>query len=213
MRERDHPTGGRIAWVRAHDEPELRHEPSADVLPAATGVARAVDAAMVLLVERLGLACRHDELVHTLPGLGVRVGREAGSDPAISSLPGGATIFGGERPDRADRDPHPLRVAWMGNDRVADEAARARLPAGTARVVAQARDVRPGLAAVVAPEQASGLGPGPDRPVGTGDVPDRRDLRAIVAVGQPFGGMGPGRAEILASEDGRSVPGRSAGGE
>ena len=124
-----------------------------------------------------------------------------------SQPPRSATILGGERADRADRDPHPLRVDRMGDDRVADEATGARLPARTAWVVAQARDVRPGLPAVVAPEEAGGLGARPDRPVGAGDVPDRRDLRTVVAVGQPFRRMGPGRAQVLASEDGRPVPG------
>ena len=70
----------------------------------------------------------------------------------------------------------------------------------------------PGRAAVVAPEEPGRLDAGVDRAVRRGDVPDRRDLRAVVAVGQTLRGMAPRGPEVVAPEDGRSVPRRAAAG-
>src|SRR6185295_2629263 len=81
-----------------------------------------------------------------------------------------------------------------------------------AGVVAQAVEMGPRLAAVVAPEQAGRLDAGVDRAVGRGHVPDGRDRRALVAVGHPLRGVGPRRAEVVAPEHGRAVPRRATAG-
>src|SRR6266550_6724978 len=148
MAERDHPAGVRVSRVCPEHEPELGAQALADVLPALRAVGRSEHAAMVLLVEAVGLARRHCELVDALPRLGVRIRREAGQHAAVARLPGRAAVLGGERPDSADRHPHLLGVGGVGDDRVAYEAAGARLPAGPARVFAQTRDMAPVSAAV-----------------------------------------------------------------
>ncbi len=74
--------------------------------------------------------------------------------------------------------------------------------------------MRPGDAAVGAPEQTGGLDAGVDRAVRTGrEAPRGRDGLAVVAVGQADRRVGPGRAEVRAAEDGRAVPRAAAGRE
>ena len=77
---------------------------------------------------------------------------------------------------------------------------------GAAGVVRQPLDVGPGGAAVGGPEQARGLDAGVDGIEAGRHVPDRHDLGAVVAVGEPLAGVGPRLAEVVAAQDGGSVP-------
>ena len=175
-------------------------------------VGRAVLAAVVLLVEPLRIAGGHHELVDALPGDRQRVRHEIGPDAGVARLPGQAAVTGLERPDRRDRDPHPVRVGGMGHDRVEDQPACSGLPGRPARMVRQALDVGPRPAAIVAPEQTGDPDPGVHAAMSGRDVPDGADLRAVFAVGQAVARLGPRLAEVVAPEDGRSVPGRAAAG-
>ena len=141
-------------------------------------VVGAVDAAVVLLVERLRLAGRRDQLVDALAELRGRARHEVGPDAPVARLPGRAAVARLEGPDGGDADPHPPRVGGVGHDRVEDQAAVAGLPLRPRRVVGQAGHVGPGRAAVVAPEEPGRLDAGEDGAVGGGHVPDRRDRRA-----------------------------------
>ena len=91
--------------------------------------------AVVLLVERLGLAGRHRELVDALAGLRVRVRAEVGADALVARLPGRAAVARLEHADRRDPDPRPLRVGRVRDDRVEDQPAGAGLPGRAGLVV------------------------------------------------------------------------------
>ncbi len=104
-------------------------------------------------------------------------------------------------------------VVRMGDDRVQDQPARAGLPLWLRWVFAQARDVRPGLAAVFAAEQSRRLGAGIERAVGLGHVPDRAHLGAVRAVVDAAARLRPGGAVVGAAKDGRAVPGVAAAGK
>ena len=109
-RERDHPGRGRVARVGDHREAEVRREAARDLRPRRAAVVGAVDAAVVLLVERLGLAGRRHELVDALAELRRRPGDEVGADAAVPRLPRRPAVARLERPDGRDPDPHPPRV-------------------------------------------------------------------------------------------------------
>src|SRR4051812_26200026 len=87
-----------------------------------------------------------------------------------------------------------------------DQATIARLPLGARRVIRQSLDVRPGLATVAASEQAGRFDARVDRAVRCGQVPDRGDLRPVLAVGEARGRLSPGRAHVRAAPDRRAVP-------
>ena len=140
-------------------------------------------------------------------------GWKPGPNARVARLPRRAAVPGLEDADGRDADPHAVRVLAMGDDGVQDQAAGARLPFRPGRVVGQPLDVLPGGAAVAAAEQAGGLDARVDRVVGRGDVPDRLELRAVVAVRQALAGVGPGPTEVVAAPDGRPVPRAAAAGE
>ena len=193
-------------------------KPNSDGRPAVissqvdAAVVGPVDAAVVLLVERLGLARGRDELVDALAELRGRAGHEVGPDAAVARLPRRSAVAGLEGPDGGDADPHPLRVGGVGHDRVEDEAAVAGLPRRPRRVLGQAGHVRPGRAVVVAPEEPGRLDAGEDRAVGSRHVPDGGDRRPVVAVGQAGRRVRPGLAEVVGAPDGRAVPRTPGGG-
>src|SRR5690348_2175779 len=75
-------------------------------------------------------------------------------------------------------------------------------------MVREALDVLPGLATVRALEEPRFLDAGVDGSVEAGGkAPDRRDLRAVVAVRHARRGVGPGRSAVIGSPHGRAVPG------
>ena len=148
------PSAGR-ADGRPSGKPNCDRQAGRDLLPLAAAVGRAVYAAMVLLVEQLAAVRRPSRACgRTGRSLGRGPGIEVGADALVARLPGRATVARLERPDGGDADPHPIRVGGVGDDRVEDQAAVARLPLGPARVVRQALDVLPRRATVAAPEQA-----------------------------------------------------------
>ena len=169
---------------------------------------------MVLLDQALRVGRIDQHLVHALPELG-RIARvEVGANALVARLPGLAAVGRLEGADR--RDAHP-QVVWVGRierDRVEDQAAVAGLPFRPAGMLAQARDVGPRLASVVAAEQAGRLDAGVDglAVCARREVPDVRDLSAVVAVGQAGARLCPGFAVVVAAEDSRAIPVAAAAG-
>ncbi len=193
-----------------HGKAEVGGKRAGDLLPLLATIVRAVHPAVVLLVEVLTTIGRHHELVDALAELGVALGRELGPDAAIAGRPGRAPVARLERADRRDPDPDASRVGGVGDDGVEDETTGAGHPAGPAGVVGQALDVGPGCAVVRAPEQTRRFDAGEDRPIRCGrHVPHGLDGRTVVAVRQPFAGVGPGLAHVFAAPDGRTEPGAS----
>src|SRR5689334_14469116 len=96
----------------------------------------------------------------------------------------------------------------MGHDGMEAQAAVAGLPFGPRRMLAQARDVAPGLAVVVRSEKAGRLDSGKHRAVraGVGELPDGGDLGFIVPVRQTSAGLGPVRAGVGGLPDRRAIP-------
>jgi len=90
------------------------------------------------------------DLVHALAELGVGIGLESGADPLVGRLEGLAAVLAQVVAAGRDAEVHPIAVA---NDGVQAEPAVARLPFSGVRVVADALDHLPGIAAVAAPEE------------------------------------------------------------
>ena len=149
---------------------------------AVAAVVRAVDAAVVLLEQHLGAVGMQASLWTHWPVSGRASGRKSARTPWFWATQRRAAVAGVERAHGRDADPHPVRVGRVGHDGMEDEAAVAGLPPRADGCAPQARDVRPGDAAVVAPEQARGLDARVERAVGGRDVPDRVDRRLVVAV-------------------------------
>ena len=156
-------TGVRVARVGDEREPEVGRQAVGDLLPGLRPVVRAVDAAMVPLVQRVRLTRRHRELVDALPGHREAVlGVELRADADVARLPRDAAVARLEDADRGDADPGPVGVGRVGDDRVEDEPAGTRPPGRAGRMVGQALDVRPGRPAVGAAEQPGRLDAGED---------------------------------------------------
>ena len=162
--ERQEEQRVRVAGMGGGGKAEARGQALLDARPAAAAILASVHAAMVLLVEPVGHARRHGQVVHALAGLGVALllGQEVAARAAVAGLPGPAAVRGVEHAAGRDRDPELLRVLGMGHQRVQDQPAAAGLPVRPRGMLAQAGDVAPGPAAVVAAEQARGLDPGID---------------------------------------------------
>ena len=94
----------------------------------------------------------------------------------------------------------------MRHQRMEDQPGAARPPVRPRRVVAQALDVPPGLAAVVAPEQPGRLDAGVEAARGRGHAPDRLDRLLALEIGETRARMGPARAQILGLPDRRAEP-------
>ena len=207
------PAGSRTGWAGRCAVTSVQVSPPS---------VRAVHPAVVLLVERLGLAGRGRELVDALPGDRVRVRVEVGADAAVARLPGRAAVLRLEDADRRDADPRPLRVGRVGDDRVQDEAAGAGLPgrsrsrgsSGPRRATRSRRGRRCGTGRPARRRRACrrrGSWPG-SRPWRSGWACRRRRGRPR-RVGQALARVGPGLAEVLAAPDGRAVPRRAAAGQ
>ena len=82
-----HAVSGSRGWVTSGNENSLGQAVVGQLDPVFAAVVGPVDAAVVLLVERVRLAGGHRELVDALPGDRVRIGHEAGPDPDVARLP------------------------------------------------------------------------------------------------------------------------------
>ena len=175
LAERDDPERVGVARMGHHREPEVGRQVAGDLLPRRRPVVRAIDAAVVALVERLRLAGGHRELVDALAGLREAVLRvELGADADVARLPRLAAVARLEDADGRDPDPRPVGVGRVGDDRVQDQPAGARPPGRSRRVVGQALDMPPGRAAVVAAEEAGRFDAGEQPAIGRRrEAPDR----------------------------------------
>ena len=106
---------------------------------------------------------RHHQAVHALAEfrIALLLGQEVGARAAVARLPGVAAVGGVEHAGRGDADPDLLRVvADASTSECRISPAPPRLPVRPRRVFAQAVDMPPGLAAVVAAEQPGRLDAG-----------------------------------------------------
>ena len=129
-------------------EPEVHPGDPGHRLPRAAAVVAAVDPAVVLEVEPLGVAGVAGHLVHALAELEVvSVGHEADDDPPVARLPRRAAVVGAVDAGRGDGDQQALRVVRVDEDGVQAQPTAARLPLRPVRVVPEARvrasNVRP----------------------------------------------------------------------
>ncbi len=100
----------------------------------------------------------------------------------------------------------------MGHERMQDQPAAARLPVRARRVIAQAGDVPPRFAIVVALEQPGRLDPGVQAGRGGRQAPHRLDRVFPGLVGETRAGVRPGRAQVFGLPHGRAEPGVPAAG-
>ena len=84
----------------------------------------------------------------------------------------------------------------MRDDGMQDQPCPARLPVRRGGMGAQAGDMGPGLAGVIAAEQSGGLDAGVDAAVAAGEAPDRLDRLLVRGIGDPLAGMGPFCPEV-----------------
>ena len=112
-----------------------------------------------------------------------------------------------EHAGRRDADPDLVLVMRMDDQRVQDQAGAAGMPVFARRVVPQSLDMRPGLAPIVAAEQAGRLHAGIEAAVARGEAPHRLDRLFAGLVGEAFAGMRPGLAEIgrISRPPGRTI--------
>ena len=123
-----HVSGSR-GWATIAN-PKSVGSAAGDLLPGRRAVVGAVDAVVVALVERLGLAGGHRELVDALAGLGEvgPSGLNSARTPTLRASHDVAAVARLEDADGRDPDPRPVRVGRVGDDRVEDEPAGARPP-------------------------------------------------------------------------------------
>ena len=90
----------------------------------------AVHAAMVLLVEPVGLARRHDQAMHALAEFRVVLAlrKEVGARAAVARLPGLAAVGGVKDAGRRNADPDLPVVLGVQNQRMQDQPGAARIP-------------------------------------------------------------------------------------
>src|SRR5690606_21861276 len=152
----------RITRVRRGREPEARRQPVLNAHPASAAVITAIHPAVVLLVEPVWLAGRHDHAMHALSVFGVSlILRQVVTPYAfIAGLPRLTAIFSVEHSSRRNGDPHLLLVGGMENDGMKDQATAAWLPIRPRRVIAEPRNVLPRPAAIIAAEEARRLDTG-----------------------------------------------------
>ena len=103
-------------------------------------------------------------------------------------------------------------VVGMRQQRVQDQPGAAGVPMRPRRMLLQALDVLPGLAAVVGAEQPGGLDPGIEAAVARSHAPHRLDRLGAGFVGQSLAGMRPALAEIAGFPDCRPEPFIAAAG-
>src|SRR5690242_15079605 len=106
---------------------ESRRQAGLDAMPAAAAIVAAIHAAMVLLIEPVGHAGRHDETVHALAVLGIALPlrQKVGTRPPVARLPGLAAIGAVEDAGGGDGDPKLPRILRVEHERMQDETAAA----------------------------------------------------------------------------------------
>src|SRR5262249_50693825 len=127
------------------------------------GVVAPHDVPVLLHEERVRARRAHRDAVHAVADLTFLVRELGRAQPLIDRAPGLAAVVGAKRARRGDRNGHPARVVGVDQDRVETEAAGARLPLRAGRVIAQARELLPVLAAVSRTEERGVLDAGVDR--------------------------------------------------
>ena len=105
----------RAVRVGHHGEAELGRQPRGDVLPGRAAVVGAVDAAVVLQVEPLGVGGVAGDLVHALAELRVvaLAGEELRLHPGVRRLPRRAAVLGDVHPARGQRREHARGVGGV----------------------------------------------------------------------------------------------------
>src|SRR5690606_17413823 len=201
-----------IARMNRRGEAEAGREAGLDALPAATAVITAVHAAVVLLIEPVRHSRRRHEAVHALPELRITLVLriEVGARAAVTRLPGLASVGSVEDARRRDRHPKLLLVLRVRHQTVEDEPGAARLPLRPRRMVAQAGQVVPRCAAVVAAEQPCRLHPGIKGLSGTPgrrrQAPHHLDRLLLRRVAESLARVRPAFPEVGGLPYGRAEP-------
>src|SRR5690606_15209995 len=189
----------RITRMRRGREPKARRQPVLDAHPASTAVITAIHSAVVLLVQPVWLAGRHDHAMHALSVFGVSLILRQVVTPyaLIARLPRLAAIFSVERASRRNGDPHLLFVGGMENNGMEDQAAATRLPVRPRGVIAEPHNVLPCLAAIIAAEEARRFDTGIKHPIfRRGETPTRLDRLLTFCISQTLARMSPRLAEV-----------------
>ena len=175
----------------------------ADPHPGGVRSVEPVDAAVVLLVQAVGPLRVEADGVRVVAVLGVRVGQEVGRAPGVEGRPVVAAVDRLEHASAGEPDVEVVPVAGVDEHRVEHRAVGGALDVGPLRPLAPARVVvpaghrRPGVAVVLAAEQAlrraAGV-PGARLVGGPGREPEHRVEGAPVGVAL---GEGRGRRASL----------------
>lgn len=148
----------RVGGVDGDREAEARRQFAfADVDPVFAGIVTAIDTAMVLLIDQVGVRGVHHHFMDTLPEFGEFVRHEISAHIPVAGAPGLPTVVGAVAARGGDRDIHPLGIRGIQKDGVQAQASGAGIPLAALRMIVQGFVDLPGLAAVLRDEQGGGL--------------------------------------------------------
>src|ERR1035437_6295053 len=114
-RYREH--GVRFAGRDRQSETEARRQPLGNIRPLLGGEFRLVNSAVVLLVQRLGIAGMRQQFVHALAHLRELHRLEIGAHSRVERFPRGAAIHRPERARRRDGGDHAAAAQALARDR------------------------------------------------------------------------------------------------
>src|SRR5918995_2952313 len=183
-------------------------------MPTTSAIVGAIDAFVLLHVERLRVCRIQYDLMHAAVDAGMlhlAAEKFRGHElrhrrrPLVRGGPGLAVVVGAEEPGHRDSGVDATRLALGEDDGVHAEPAATRPPFRSRRVGVQPGHVLPCLAAVIGAQQRGGHHPGPDPAILIGAT--GADMPCPLACGQ-LAAWQPGLALVFRTEDGRrAVPG------
>ena len=206
--QRDDEGAVGIGRIDGEREGEVPRQSGGDVGPALSGVVGAIDAAVKLQEQPLGVGRRAlDRMDAEVVGLRLHLlGHVARDETRVAAPPGRAVILGEPDARRRDAEREAVGLAGPRHDRVDAQPAAAGLPVRPAGLVPQPLVDRPGLARVAALEEHAGIGACVEHVVLAGDDRPHARQRGVLTLGQGQAlGLRPLPADIVGVEDLRPV--------
>jgi hypothetical protein len=136
--------------IQGDRKTKLRRQVLLNIYPLIASTRRLVNAAMVLLVQDIGLGGMLDQPVDALAELRILLRQEIGASILIGKDPTVPTIVCTHTPDSRDPHPHARSIGRIRNNRMQAESPGTRFPAVTGRVSGQPLIERPCFPVIMA---------------------------------------------------------------
>src|SRR5579859_3493028 len=146
-----------VLAINRDGEAELGRQIVLDVRPFVAAVEGLVDAAVVLLIQHVGIGRVLQHAMQALAEVGIYVRLEAGARALVGEGPRLAAVLGAITARRRDAHPHPFGIRVVRHDGVQAHATSTRIPVLARGMAHQAGVQLPRLAAVAALPQAGGV--------------------------------------------------------